>query len=322
MNTFITLLKREYWESKTSFFWVPLIVAGIGVFGALLALGAATFSNIDAAELGSHDVGNLFKLYDVSVNDEVKSFGTQAFLYSALYSFYFVLAIVGFFYCLGALYDDRKDKSILFWKSMPVSDTQTVLSKVASIGLVAPFLFWAATVLSNLIIMLLVTVFAWISDVNAWTALWAHSSFFKISWYQLVATYMAMLWAVPFIGYLLLISSWTKKVPFLVATVPPALVMMAEAMVSNTAYVAKFIGQKLFGVFQAMVAPFDKLATEYAQKDQRFAEGYDDIPLFDHLDFMSYGEQLTDVGFWTGIILGAAMIAGAIYIRRFRDEAL
>lgn len=322
MSTFKTLLKREYWESKTSFFWVPLIVAGIGIFGAILALGVATFSNIDAAEFGSHDVGNLFKLYDVSVNDEVKSFGTQAFLYSALYSFYFVLSIVGFFYCLGALYDDRKDKSILFWKSMPVSDTQTVLSKVASIGLIAPFIFWAVTVLSNLVIMLLVTVFAWISDVNAWTALWSHSSFFKISWYQLVATYMAMLWAVPFIGYLLLISSWTKKVPFLVATVPPALVMMAEAMVSNTAYVAQFIGQKLFGVFQAMVAPFDSLAMEYAQKDQRFEEDYQDIPLFDELNFMSYGEQLTDTGFWTGIILGAAMIAGAIYIRRFRDEAL
>ena len=71
MNTFITLLKREYWESKTSFFWVPLIVAGIGIFGTILALSVLTVSDIDAAEFGTHDVGNLFKLYDVSVSDEV-----------------------------------------------------------------------------------------------------------------------------------------------------------------------------------------------------------------------------------------------------------
>ena len=318
MNTFITLLKREYWESKTSFFWVPLIVAGIGIFGTILALSVLTVSDIDAAEFGTHDVGNLFKLYDVSVSDEVKSFGTQAFLYSALYSFYFVLAIIGFFYCLGTLYDDRKDKSILFWKSMPVSDAQTVLSKVVAIGLLAPLIFWAVTVLSNFIIMLLVTIFAWISDVNAWSALWAHSSFFKIAWYQLVATYMAMLWAVPFIGYLLLVSSWTKKVPFLVATVPPVLVIITEGMIFNTGYVAKFLGQKLFGVFQAMIAPFNQLTTDYAQKSERIES---DVPVLGELEFMTYSQQLTDVGFWVGLILGAAMIFGAIYIRRFRDEA-
>lgn len=321
MNTFLTLLKREYWENKTGFIWVPLIVAGIGIFGAVLALSVASVSNIDAAEFGSHDVGSLFKLYDVGVSDAVKSFGTQAFLYSALYSFYFVLAIVGFFYCLGALYDDRKDKSILFWKSMPVSDSATVLSKVVSIVLVAPFLFWAVTVASNFIVMVLVTIFAWISDVNAWSALWAHSSFFKVAWYQLAATYLAMLWAVPFIGYLLLVSSWTKKVPFLVATVPPVLVVIAEGMILDSHYVAKFLGQKFYGVFQALTAPFEDITKQYAQTNQSLAELMEDIPLFRDSGIMSHLEQLTAPEFWLGIVLGVIMIGAAIYIRRFRDEA-
>ncbi|PXF63776.1 hypothetical protein [Kangiella spongicola] len=318
MNTFITLLKREYWESKTSFLWVPLVITGISVFTALLGLIIASTGSIQTAEFGSHDLGNLFKLYDVSVDADVKAFATQSALYSGVYSYYMVLAIVGFFYCLGALYDDRKDKSILFWKSMPVSDSQTVLSKLASVTLVAPFIYWLIIIGTNLLMLIIGTVFAWLSGVDAWSALWANSGFFKVAMYQFAALYMAMLWAIPFVGYLLLISSWTKKVPFLVATVPPVLVIIAEGMIFKTASVATFFGEKMFGVVQALVAPFNTLAREFSQKR---AEIEDDLPIFDEFEFLTFGQQFQDTGFWTGLILGAAMIAAAIYIRRFRDEA-
>ncbi|GAA4357517.1 hypothetical protein [Kangiella marina] len=318
MNTFVTLLKREYWENKTSFFWVPLVITGITIFTATLGLIIASSGSIQTGEYGSHDLGGLFKLYDVSVDADFKAFATQSALYSAVYSFYIVLAIVGFFYCLGALYDDRKDKSILFWKSMPVSDSQTVLSKAISVIIVAPFIYWLVIISTNLAMLIIGTVFAWLSDVNAWSALWANSGFFKIAVYQLAAMYMAMLWAIPFVGYLLLVSSWTKKVPFLVATVPPVLTVIAEGMIFKTAHVFSFLGEKMFGVVQALVAPFNALAVEFSQKR---ADVEDDIPIFDELEFMSFGQQFQDSGFWIGIILGAAMIAGAIYIRRFRDEA-
>ncbi|MBV34530.1 MAG: hypothetical protein CMP47_03625 [Rickettsiales bacterium] len=318
MNTFITLLKREYWESKTSFLWVPLVITGISVFTALLGLIIASTGSIQTAEFGSHDLGNLFKLYDVSVDADVKAFATQSALYSGVYSYYMVLAIVGFFYCLGALYDDRKDKSILFWKSMPVSDSQTVLSKLASVTLVAPFIYWLIIIGTNLLMLIIGTVFAWLSGVDAWSALWANSGFFKVAMYQFAALYMAMLWAIPFVGYLLLISSWTKKVPFLVATVPPVLVIIAEGMIFKTASVATFLGEKMFGVVQALIAPFNTLAREFSQKR---AEIEDDLPIFDEFEFLTFGQQFQDTGFWTGLILGAAMIAAAIYIRRFRDEA-
>ena len=49
-----------------------------------------------------------------------------------------VLGVVVFFFCLGALFDDRKDRSVLFWKSLPISDQATVLSKVAMALVVAP----------------------------------------------------------------------------------------------------------------------------------------------------------------------------------------
>ncbi|AOE49294.1 hypothetical protein [Kangiella sediminilitoris] len=319
MNTFGTLLKREFWENKTGFFWVPLVITGITLFTAILGLIIVSNGNIETVRYGSHDLSSLFKLYDVSVDNDIKAFATQSALYSAVYSYYMVLGIVGFFYCLGSLYDDRKDKSILFWKSMPVSDAQTVLSKVVSVAIIAPFIYWLVIVATNLSMLIIATIFAWVSDVNAWTTLWANSGFIKVSLYQLAAIYMAMLWAIPFIGYLLLVSSWTKKVPFLVATVPPVLVIIAEGMIFKTGHVISFLGEKIFGVVQALIAPFNSLAKEFSQKR---AEVEDDLSFIaDELEFMNFGQQLSDAGFWIGVILGAAMIGAAIYIRRFRDEA-
>ena len=201
---------------------------------------------------------------------------------------------------------------------MPVSDSQTVLSKFVSVAVVAPFLYWLVIIATNLMMLVIGTIFAWLSGVDAWSALWANSGFFKVAIYQFGAIYMAMLWALPFVGYLLLISSWTKKVPFLVATVPPVLVVIAEGMIFKTANVASFLGEKLFGVVQALIAPFNSLAREFSQKR---AEIEDDLPIFDEFEFLSFGQQFQDSGFWIGLLLGAAMIAGAIYIRRFRDEA-
>src|SRR3546814_20822192 len=59
-------------------------------------------------------------------------FALDVAMYSAMGLLVVVLGFVVFFYCLGALYDDRRDRSILFWKSLPVSDASTVLSKVFS----------------------------------------------------------------------------------------------------------------------------------------------------------------------------------------------
>ena len=74
MNTFVTLLKREYWESKTSFVWVPLVITGITLFTAVLGLIIASTGSIETGEYGSHDLGSLFKLYDVSVDPDIKAF--------------------------------------------------------------------------------------------------------------------------------------------------------------------------------------------------------------------------------------------------------
>lgn len=318
MKTFLTLLKREYWENKTGLQWVPLIIGGIAVFGVFLGVFVFSTSNVQINGVGSHDLTSLFKLYDVSVDPRAKAIGVQMGMYSGIFSFGFVLAIVGFFYCLGALYDDRKDRSILFWKSMPISDTMTVVSKVVTVMLLAPLFFWVILQVTTLAIMMLATIFAWVSDASAWSNIWQPSNLFVIAFYQLQAFYVATLWAAPIVGYLLLVSSWTKKVPFLVATVPVVLVIIAESIVTNTAHVASYIGERFVMIWAAYITPVANIAGDFSDVIESDAADFieeDWIPL-------SFGKHLMDMDLWLGIVVGAAFVVGAIMIRRYRDEAL
>ncbi|MCW8856931.1 MAG: hypothetical protein OQJ95_06160 [Kangiella sp.] len=318
MKTFLTLLKREYWENKTGLQWVPMIIGGIAVFGVFLGVFVFSTSNVQINGVGSHDLTSLFKLYDVSVDPRAKAIGVQMGIYSGIFSFGIVLAIVGFFYCLGALYDDRKDRSILFWKSMPVSDSMTVLSKVVTVMVVAPLFVWVILQLTTIAIMILGTLFAWISDASAWHNIWQPSNLFVIAFYQLQALYVATLWAAPIIGYLLLVSSWTKKVPFLVATVPVILVIIAESIVTNTAYVVSYIGERFVMIWSAYITPVGKIAGDFSDVID------DDVSEFIEEDWLplSFGEHLMDMDLWFGLAFGAVLVVGAIMIRRYRDEAL
>lgn len=319
MKTFLTLLKREYWENKTSLQWVPLIIGGIAVFGVFLGVFVFSSSNVQINGMGSHDLTSLFKLYDVSVDSRTKAIGVQMGIYSGIFSFGFVLAIVGFFYCLGALYDDRKDRSILFWKSMPVSDAMTVLSKLVTVVVVAPLFFWVILQITSIAIMILATIFAWVSDAGAWNNIWQPSNLFVIAFYQLQAFYVATLWAAPIIGYLLLVSSWTKKVPFLVSTVPVVLVIIAESIVTNTFYVASYLGERAVMIWSAYITPVIKVAGNF--KD---VLGSGDAPDFIKEEWvpLSFTRHLMDMDLWMGLIVCAVLVFGAILIRRYRDEAL
>src|SRR3546814_13401578 len=99
------------------------------------------------------------------------------FPYTTLFrSPFIVLAFVVFFYCLGALYDERKDRSVLFWKSLPVSDAQTVLSKVGSAVVVAPVLAVIASLVTMIGFMVMLSIVVLFHGGNQWTLLWGPAS--------------------------------------------------------------------------------------------------------------------------------------------------
>ena len=137
MNRFLWLVRREVWEHKA--IWVaPSIV--IGCLLLLILTG-----NV---HLGPFSGSGGADMFDKVPRD------TQLKLLSIVYAglalvVFMVMGIVAFFYSIDALYADRRDRSVLFWKSLPLSDLETVLSKFATAIVVIPLVALAASAIAQ-----------------------------------------------------------------------------------------------------------------------------------------------------------------------------
>lgn len=321
MKTFLTLLKREYWEHRISFKWVPIGIAALGLFTSLLAVLFLSNGSIQVS-MGSQNPTDLIGLFEATASDSDKELAMTAWYYVNIVNLAIVMAFVGYFYCLGCLYDDRKDRSILFWKSLPVSDTETVLSKLVTVALLLPLVIWVISLASNIGMMLIGLLFAAINNGDIASMVLSPSSIFMASGYQLMANVMAVLWVFPFIGYLMFVSSATKKVPFLVSWLPILVVLIVESIAFKSGHFISWIGGQLAGIGKAYGTPMAMMsqideneASELREAVARIGWKFDD-------GWGSYPAQLADSNLWIGVAIGVAFIVGAIYIRRYRDEAL
>jgi ABC-2 type transport system permease protein len=321
MNTIITLLKREYWENRSSFFITPLAIAGFYLALILVTLFNTEHlfevhtSGLEKLTIFGISVGDLnflteiatktFSHLDIGLRTEIWEKG----FYGYSTSFTLVLVIISIVYLLGSLYDDRKDKSILFWKSLPVSDLTTVMSKLATVIFVIPAIYVAATTISFMIVMLIASVVTLIAGGSVWESIWHPAPIFSAP-LQLYATYVIQsLWASPFIGWLLLVSSWTKRKPIIVAFIPIAVITFMEAYNYRTSVFIDAVTQRAVG----WVAPID------FETGRHLGDGN-----LISVQEVIYGKAHTLISlpaFWSGLAIAGVMVFGAIYIRRYRDES-
>src|SRR5438477_6996605 len=128
---------RELWENK-SIYIAPSIVAAVILFGALISSGYLPERRRNALLL-----------------DEAHRRAAIELPYNVVAMVLIVTAfIVGFFYCLDALYGERRDRSILFWKSLPVSDATTVPSKAVVPLAILPAIAFAITIVTPFVMLL------------------------------------------------------------------------------------------------------------------------------------------------------------------------
>ncbi len=153
MNRLMALVKREFWENKGAFRTTPLVIGGIYIVLCLMFI--ITFSHFDNEFQSLKELARFIARQDVVLRSEIMYAITISIIPSL---FTLVLAFVVFFYLLGSLFDDRKDRSILFWKSLPASDTLTMASKLLSAMVLAPVIFWVIYVLTHITIMLIFSV--------------------------------------------------------------------------------------------------------------------------------------------------------------------
>jgi ABC-2 type transport system permease protein len=331
-HRFKLLLQREFWEHKGGFFWAPLVAGGIFLVLALMGIVvgevAANRLTGDAGQISLEDGGSmsikgldLGRLTEKLGPEELKhlSGGVDLSLMMASSWPFIVLAFVVFFYCLGALYDERKDRSVLFWKSLPLSDRDTVLSKVASATLVAPALAVIASIITMFGFLLVASVVVMLHGGNAYTLLWGPGSPLLVAGQFIAAIPVYALWALPTVGWLLLCSAWARSKPFLWAIMIPVFAGIfvtwfdiMQAFDLDTVWFWKnVVARALFSV-----APGSWM--EVANFENANIDGPGAIRALFNLRSV-YSVLLTPQ-LWVGAAAGAAMIAGAVRLRRWRDE--
>lgn len=260
-------VRREVWENR-SIYIAPLIVMAIVLFGSSIML------------LGYPAAVKPFRIAPAPI---------------MLTTF-----LVGFFYCLDALYGERRDRSILFWKSLPVSDRTTVLSKMAVPLVVLPLLAFVLSLITVIILLLVGTVSLAARGMSA-GSLWMDVFFIQpvIMFYGLAAH---ALWFAPVHGWLLLISAWARRAPALWAILPVVALSVLERGLLGSEHFLIYVRYRFLGV----------MSVGFTNTKQTGGS-------IDALSQLTLGRFLATPGLWLGLIFAAACLAAAIRLRRSRE---
>jgi len=268
-------IRRELWENR-SIYVAPLIVAGVTLLGFLIATIGRGMATVDPAR-------------KAAVLTEPNSFAAAVIMATTF--------VVGVFYCLDALHGERRDRSILFWKSLPVSDLTTVLSKASIPLVVLPLVAFATIVATLLIMLLLSTVVLLMSGLSAATPI--PSMQMPLGLLYVLIT--LALWHAPIYGWLLLVSGWARRATFLWAVLPLIAVQIVEKIAFNTSYFGSMLKYRLVG----------GMAEAFAHKP------HGHVPIVD-LSQLTPGNFLSTSGLWIGLAVAAAFLAAAMRLRRYQ----
>jgi ABC-2 type transport system permease protein len=220
----------------------------------------------------------------------------QPYTFAALYLMA-ITAIVAVFYCLDALYGERRDRSILFWKSLPVSDLTTVLAKASIPLLILPLITFAITIVTQWI-MLLLSSAVLLARGQSVAMLWSHLPLFRMSLmllFHLVAFHGLQL--APIYCWMLLVSAWARRAPLLWAVLPPLAIGVAEKIAFNTAHFAALLQYLLGGAPELTVGKMEMAP----------------------LTPFAVGIFLVNPGLWISLLVAAALLAAAVRLRRYRE---
>ena len=276
-------VRRELWENR-SLYVAPLAAAAVVLFGFLISM-----------------VGHPDRIRAVLALGPEKQGIAMAMPHNvAAILIIMTSLVVAVFYCLDALHGERRDRSILFWKSLPVSDLTTVVSKAGIPLVVLPLVTFVTIVALQLIMLLLTTATLLASGLGADMAS-VNWPFLEESLVLLYGLAVAALWYAPIYGWLLMVSAWARRTTFLWAMLTPLAICVLEAIAFHTSHFASMLKYRLVGGFGA------------AFVGRTHGDPFVGLAQVDPLKFLS------TPGLWIGLAVAAAFLAGAVWLRRHRD---
>jgi ABC-2 type transport system permease protein len=272
-------VRREIWENR-SIYVAPVLVAIVVLFGFLVST-----------------IGLPERRREVLLLDPAKARAAIEMPYNMAAIMLILTAfIVGVFYCLDALYGERRDRSILFWKSLPVSDRTTLFSK-ATIPLVVLPLLTFAVVLATQVLMMIWTTVLLIAHGMSPASTWTYVPLFRNAFILLYGLAAIALWHAPIYGWALLVSGWARRATFLWAVLPFLATAFFERITFGTSHFGSMLKDRLMG---------------FAPKAFAFQMHSVDCPR------LTPAAYLSSPGLWLGLTVAAVFIAVAIRLRRYR----
>jgi ABC-2 type transport system permease protein len=298
------LIQREFWEHRA--IYVTPIVIGL-VISLMAVTGQVSISgneHVDVALIGLSNLG-----------EQARATAITAMMLAIFVLFVLAMSVLTVFYSLDSLFAERKDRSILFWRSIPVTDSETVLSKLITALFVIPLVTFAAIVLTHLVVGIIMSIWVGIRGANAWHLIWQAAPLFD-NWAATFAILLgSALWLSPFVGWFLLVSAYTKRSPFLVAFLPIVVLPMLEK---------SLIGSEMFKdaifVRTAQNPLFKDMDTleQMFNDDDLYSLAESGVSVVSILDF---GRFFSSPGLWVGLVVCGIFTTAAIYVRRYRDDS-
>jgi ABC-2 type transport system permease protein len=281
-----TLVRRELWEHPA--LWrVPLGVAAL--------LGVSTIFSPSINLHGSD-------LPHFGAHERVMALNVSQYAWALL--IYLAAALVASFFVLDSLYAERKDRSILFWKSLPVSDGLTVLSKFLVAAVIVPLGAFLLAILSHLLALTIWKLRVATGGVPDLVTLnlvaWVRGEFVIF-----LILLLSSLWYAPVVAASLLVSAWAKRSPLMWATLPLIFIPMLEFIVFRTGFVWSFIRYRSEGIWFVLTH-----RDGVSVLSERVAL----------LSDLNWTAAFTNVNLWLGVIATAALLYAAARIRRYRDD--
>jgi ABC-2 type transport system permease protein len=291
-------VRRELWENRSitiaPFTATGLLIFTVAVLTLKLSIGAQQLNGQMSAKIaGNFPNDGLWLPY--------------AILAGPVLAISFIVAVA---YCLGALHGERRDRSILFWKSLPVSDLATVLSK-ASIPLVlVPLISFVAAIIAQMAIFAIVLIvfpllaakgnLVWNGvpvDSSTWHMIFSGVPIGTLTLGMLYGLLATALWHAPIYAWLLLVGGWAKRMAFVWAVAPVAGLMIAERIIFGTSRLESMFQNRLIGMVSIAFGNMVNI----------------------RLPALTPGRFLTDPGLWIGLLVAALFLGAAVLLRRYRQ---
>lgn len=306
------LVRREIWESPVAFKWTPVIIAGfiLLVTILLLIIGA----RIDNEQVFTTDG---IRMYAGMDDDQQKMIGAGV-MFTVASLFHQIMFLVVVFYLAGSLYDDRRDRSILFWKSLPLSDRMTVASKILTACVAAPVVYLAGIALTQLVLVLIASVYGMLAGINIFTEILVPTNLPRVWLVTLAGSLVQALWLLPIYAWLMFCSSWAPRLPILIAVLAPVLIGMFQHFWS-------FFSNFRLPDFNLLLVILERvgrgvLPAQIKWEDLDGGGAYSELGVQPGAELLlsleSIGGYLLMPAMWVGVLIGLLFLAGATWFRR------